>query len=89
MKVTGFDNLRGEDTYIYYRRTYSAKALLEFLNKQASCDITFTIEVGPLGNKDIYVEYPNGLTFDYPLLPVTKAIKEYILLQDNEGSLPS
>ncbi len=89
MKVTNFEDLRGDDTYIYYRRTYSAIAVLEFLNKQAKVKVTFTIEVGPLGNKDIYVDYPNGIDFDYPLLPVTKALKEFILIKDNEGSLPT
>lgn len=89
MKVTEFTNLKGEDTYIYYRRTYTATALLEFLSKKASCDISFTIEMNPLGMKEVYVEYPNGIDFDYPLLPVTKAIKEFILIKDDEGSLPS
>lgn len=88
MKVLELNSIVGEDTLIYYRRNYTAVARLEFFAKTEDVKISFTIETNPLGNKLIYLEYPFGITFDYPVVPVTTSIKEKILTMDNEGALP-
>lgn len=88
MKVLEINSIIGEDTLIYYRRNYTAVARLEFMAKTEDVKIAFTIEIDPLGRKMVYVEYPFGTTFDYPVLPVSNSIKEKIISMDNEGALP-
>lgn len=88
MKVLELNSIVGEDTLIYYRRNYTAVAKLEFLSKHEDVKIAFTIEIDPFGRKMVYVEYPFGTTFDYPVLPVSNAIKEKVVSLDNEGALP-
>lgn len=88
MQVLGLSNISSDDNYIYYRRTYSATATLQLLNKKNDIDISFTIEVGPLGDKNVYVDIDPSCDIDYPLIPVKSALKTYILKMDNEGKLP-
>lgn len=88
MQVLGLSKLSSEGTYIYYRRTYSATATLQLINSEANIEISFTIEIGPLGDKNIYVDIDPSCDIDYPLIPVKSALKTYILEMDNEGKLP-
>jgi hypothetical protein len=48
--------------------------------------IKFTIEMDPLGNKTIDLQVTPGI--NYPLLPLKRAIIEYILAQEMEGKIP-
>ena len=88
MKVLEIHSIVGEDTLIYYRRNYTAIASLEFMTSRADVKISFTLEIDPFGRKTVYLEYPFGTDFDYPVIPVTKAIKDKIITMDNEGTLP-
>lgn len=89
MKVLDINSIVSEDTVLYYRRNYTAVANIEFLSKQEDVSIAFTIEIDPLGQKIVYINYPLGATFDYPVLPVTTSLKEKIITMDKEGKLPS
>ncbi|WP_191013656.1 hypothetical protein [Treponema zioleckii] len=88
MKVLELNQVRTDDNYIYYRRNYTALAKLELLSKTLDIGISFTIETGPFGDKVIYVDLAPGVDLDYPIIPVKSAIKNYILIMDNEGKLP-
>ncbi len=88
MKVLEISSIQGEDTVVYYRRNYKAVAKLEFLASQTDVQIAFTIEIDPFGRKLVYIEYPAGTNFDYPVIPVSNSLKEKIISLDNEGSLP-
>ena len=88
MKVLEISSIGVEDNLIYYRRNYTAIAKIDFLSKQEDVQISFTREVDPFGRKTITLNYPYGTNFDYPVLPVTKSIKEKILSMDSEGLLP-
>lgn len=88
MKVLAINSISVEDNLIYYRRNYTAVAKIQILSSQQDVRIAFTIEIDPLGRKLITLSYPLGTDFDYPVIPVTKAIKEKIVQMDNEGSLP-
>ena len=88
MKVLEISSIGVEDNLIYYRRNYTAIAKIDFLSKQEDVQISFTIEIDPLGRKTITLNYPFGTNFDYPVLPVSKSIKEKILDMDGEGALP-
>ena len=88
MKVLGINQIRTDDTYIYYRRNYKAQAVLELLQKNCQANIAFTIETSPFGEKTIYVDFEKGTNIDYPIIPVKSALKNFILTLDNEGKLP-
>ena len=88
MKVLELNQINTDDNYIYYRRNYTAQAKLELFSKVLCANISFTIEMGPFGDKIIYVDLAPGTDIDYPLIPVKSALKTFILTLDNEGKLP-
>ena len=86
MEVLKIKILHNESGYIYYRISYKAAAVIAFLNTTKELPIDFTVETHASGAKAI--ELKLGGNIDYPLLPVTRAIKEKILKMDKEGLLP-
>ena len=86
MKVLELNQIATDDTYIYYRRNYKAVAKLQMLSSSLDINISFTIEVSPLGDKVLYIDIDDDI--DYPVLPVKAALKTYILELDNKGELP-
>ena len=86
MEVLEIKILHHESGYIYYRISYKAAAVIAFLNTTKELPIDFTVETHASGAKA--VELKLGGSIDYPLLPVTRAIKEKILKMDKEGLLP-
>ncbi len=86
MRVIELKNVHRDEGYIYYRRTFQADAVLELPLKTLQTPVEFTIELSPLGTKDIDISFLDNI--DYPLLPITKLLKELILSQDSEGLLP-
>ena len=87
MKILGFKRIEKKESFLYYIKKYSAVAVIEIFARQMALPVTFSIEVNPLGLKNIDLE-PLPKTLDYPVLPVTKSIKEYIVRLDEENKLP-
>ncbi len=75
-----------DETFIYYRKTFLGDAVIELPLVTTTVPIEFVIEMSPLGTKTIDIEFKGS--FDYPLLPVLKELKELILNEDYEGRLP-
>ena len=88
MKVLQIDKIQIDDTYIYYRRNYTAEANIELVQKNFLANIFFTIETDPFGQKVIYVDFEKGTDIDYPIIPIKSALKKFILDMDNRGELP-
>lgn len=88
MQVLELNQIVPDPSYIYYRRNYSATAKLQMLSKTIDIKISFIIEMGPWGDKVIYVDIDPGEEIDYPLIPVKSALKTYIIKMDDEGKLP-
>lgn len=86
MKVLGLKNVMRDETFIYYRKTFLGYCVIELPLTTVDVPIEFVIEMSPLGSKTIDIEFKD--TFDYPLLPVLKQLKELILNEDYEGRLP-
>ena len=86
MKVLEFRNLIREEGQIFYLRKYSCDAIMEITASSLEAKINFSIETTPLGERNIIISFPEPL--NYPVLPVKKALKEYIIMQDLEGHLP-
>ncbi|MCQ2573608.1 MAG: hypothetical protein MJ182_06915 [Treponema sp.] len=86
MKVLEFKNLTREEGQIFYMRKYACEAVLELAASSLEAKINFAIEMNPLGERSVSIAFPEPL--NYPVLPVIKALKEYIIKQDLEGHLP-
>lgn len=86
MRVVELKNLQREEGQIFYLRKYACDAVLEFPTSTESTPILFSIETSPIGKKIIELSFKQ--TLNYPLLPVKKAILEYILTEEIEGRLP-
>lgn len=87
MKVLEINSILKEEGYIYYINRYTANIVIEIMTQRITFPISFSIEVNPLGIKTINLE-PLPREIDYPIIPLSKSIKEYITQIDKEGKLP-
>jgi hypothetical protein len=88
MKVIGLNSIHREDSCLYYRRKFTADAKLDILANTVVTTIAFCIETGPLGDRTIEIDLPRDEDLNYPIIPITSALKQYILTLDSEGTLP-
>lgn len=86
MKILEFKDLQRTEGYIYYRRDFSGVALVQIPGKVISVKVSFNIEMSPFGSKTIDVTIESAI--NYPVLPVKKALTDFILTEDNQGKLP-
>ena len=87
MKVIELKNVFRKDIPIYYRRLYTAIAVIELVNKPEEIPLDFMIEHMPTGHVEITLFLPEKL--DYPLVPLKKELKNFISAIDGEGKLPN
>ena len=83
MKILELRQIKRTEDGLYYRRKFSAEAAVEI---PIELPIHFTIETGPLGNRDIDIEFSKQP--DYPLIPIKNALTKTITEMDMEGRLP-
>jgi len=86
MKVVEIKGLQREEGHIFYIRRYTGDVYVELPTSTEHTKINFVIEMDPLGNKTIDLQITPGI--NYPLVPLKRAIIEYILAQELEGKLP-
>lgn len=86
MKVVDIKNLQREEGHIFYLRKYEGDAVLELPTSVETTKIKFSIEMSPLGEKKVELSLMS--TVNYPLLPVKKALVDYIIFIDKKGNLP-
>lgn len=87
MQILNLKNIKRTEGVIYYRRQYSADAEVQLPNQVEDLPISFTIETNPIGMKEFELEIDRS-KLNYPLLPIRKALKDYILSKDEQGELP-
>jgi hypothetical protein len=88
MKVLGINNIVRKDTPIYYRRYYTGNAVMELIGgKTGESAIEFMIETKPTGLNDTMITSMNP-KLEYPLVPLHKALRDYINYLDANGGLP-
>ena len=85
MRVVELQNLAREDVQIFYIRKYTATAVLDLTARTANVDISFSIEMDPLGCKNFSLSIKTQI--DYPLIPIRKTILDYITNLEVEGKL--
>ncbi len=86
MRVIELQNIEREEGKIFYLRKYTCDAILELPTSTDAVPINFNIETSPMGKKIIELSFPQPV--NYPLIPVKKALLEYILTEELEGRLP-
>lgn len=86
MKILELRQIKRTEDGLYYRRKFSAEATVEIPIAVLELPIHFTIETGPLGNRDIDIEFSKQP--DYPLIPIKNALTKTITEMDMEGRLP-
>ena len=87
MKVLELHSTTKEDGYIYYIHHYKATAWIEFLVSHVEIPISFTVEMNPLGIRTVDLD-PLPKNVEYPVIPLNKALKEFIDEMSKEGKLP-
>jgi len=86
MKIITIKDMIRKDVPIYYRLLYTGVAVVELAKGPTDFRIDFTVEIKPTGQKEITVSFIDKI--DYPLVPITKELKQYILELENAGGLP-
>ncbi len=86
MKILELLNLEREEGQIFYLRKYTCNAVIELPTTKFETPVSFSIETTPFGVRNIDLSFIGSV--NYPIIPVKKALKEFILQQDIEGFLP-
>ena len=87
MTVLGIDQIQKDEGHIFYRQKYSGVATIEIVSKNVSFPLTFIIDTNPLGIKTIEIGIlPQDVS--YPIIPLKKALKEYVNTLSELGKLP-
>jgi hypothetical protein len=87
MKIVTLKDMIRKDVPIYYRMLYTSVAVIELNNKQNDYRIDFSLEIKPTGAKEVSVTFIDNV--DYPLVPVVRELKRYIIELDNADGLPT
>jgi len=86
MKVISIKDMIRKDVPIYYRKLYTGVAVIEINESHKEFRIDFSIEHKPTGHKEIIVSFIDAI--DYPLVPVSRELKNYIDELETSGNLP-
>ena len=86
MKIYTIKDMIRKDVPIYYRKLYTGVAVIELSSDPKEYRIDFSIEYKPTGEKEISVNFIDEI--DYPLVPVNKELKRYIIEMENAEGLP-
>ena len=86
MKIVELKNVLRKDIPIYYRKYYTAIAVLELMNRPMEVPLDFQIETKPTGMSETTITAMG--TVDYPLVPLQRELKKFISALDSNGKLP-
>ncbi len=86
MRVIELNKIEREESELFYRRKYKCNAVLQLPTSDESIPVLFTIETDPFGKKIIELSFPTPV--NYPLIPIKRALVEFILTEEMEGRLP-
>lgn len=86
MNVLSIQDIESEHGHVFYMRKYTATAEIELPTATVSIFIRFSIETTPLGERKIKVDITDSV--NYPMIPLKKALIEYIDNADLRGEIP-
>lgn len=85
MKVIELRELQRREAPIHYIREYTAVAVLESFEGRAETSISFVLEQKPIGPPEVSVRVLDPV--EWPLLPVVRVLRDYIVDLDRQGLL--
>ncbi len=85
MKILEIKDIEREESHIYYRRKYHGIAIISTPKNDMPLKIQFIVEVDPLGKRTIELNLLESIA--YPLLPLRKALIDFIINLDKEDKL--
>lgn len=87
MKLLDIKDITYIESPVLYFREYTGFALFEMADKESKkIEIKFTLESQSMGPPLVNVEFTNNV--DYPLLPLIRSLKSYVMKLDKNGELP-
>jgi hypothetical protein len=87
VKIVKLKNLDKKDIPLHYRNEYSGTAVFKTqTDSRLEKKVAFVLERLATGEKEIQINFIDDI--DYPLLPLTNELKQYILELDKKGMLP-
>lgn len=86
MTVQSIQDIESEHGDVFYMRKYTGYAVIELPTATVNIFIRFNIESTPLGERKIKVDIIDSI--NYPVIPLKKALVEYIDNADLRGELP-
>ncbi|WKC85126.1 hypothetical protein [Borreliella lusitaniae] len=86
MQLISLNNIKKQESFIYYRNVYFADALYKYNDVLEIKKVKFVIEATPLGEKHVTIDFVDLL--NYPVLKLMVAIKRRIIDLEFKGMLP-
>jgi len=86
MRIVTIKDMIRKDVPIYYRKLFTGIAVIDLNGKPLDFRVDFTIEYKPTGAKEISVSFIDKV--DYPLVPVTRELKQFIATLEAANGLP-
>lgn len=86
MEILRIKDILRTDSPIYYRMFYTGIIELDLMSKKVERQINFSVETMPTGHKLITATLAEPV--DYPLVPLLRQIKAFILALSEAGGLP-
>ncbi|EEF84838.1 hypothetical protein QIA25_01520 [Borreliella spielmanii] len=86
MQLISLNNIEKKESFIYYRNVYFADVVYKYNDILEVKKVRFVIEVTPLGEKHITIDFIDLL--NYPVLKLMVAIKRRIIDLEFKGKLP-
>ena len=86
MNVLEIRDITRKDTHIHYRQEYTGLAVFDSRHSTSNeSRIEFSLEKTPLGEVNVKVRFLSAP--DYPLIPVLRNLKAFILNLEKKGQL--
>jgi hypothetical protein len=86
MMVVELLNIHRKDIPLHYRREFTGDAVFELMNRRIQTPVEFVLERKPLGATEVRVHILEAI--EYPLLPIIRDLKTFIIDLDAKGRLP-
>ncbi len=88
MELLEIRNILKKDIPLHYREDFSCIAVFsdKRFSENLEIPVDFSLEHNALGGKDVVVNIKKE-DLDYPLLPIKKTIRQYILDLDKERKI--
>jgi hypothetical protein len=86
MQIVGLKDIDRKDTPLHYIREFHGVAVLESNGSLRELPLAFTVERKPIGQPEVSVRFLNEP--DWPLIPLMRTVKDFVIELDKTGGLP-